>query len=84
MRTVRDLDLATVDGIDLILAGHDHEYEVSVNNNVAIVKSGSDFNDFSEVTLHFDVTPEEAEIAKAELKDDICTFKNGLFTQVSR
>jgi 5'-nucleotidase len=43
MRTVRDLDLATVEGIDLILAGHDHEYLVEEKNNVMIVKSGTDF-----------------------------------------
>ena len=56
----RDMDLALVDGIDLILAGHDHNYEIHENNNVKIVKSGTDFNDLSEVTLHFDISLEEA------------------------
>ena len=81
MRTVRDMDLALVDGIDLILAGHDHNYEIHENNNVKIVKSGTDFNDLSEVTLHFDVSLEEAMAAEENMKDtDFCCYKNGIFT----
>jgi 5'-nucleotidase len=64
LRTVRDLDLATIEDIDLVLGGHDHEYEVSEVNHKKIVKSGVDFKEFSEVTLHFDVTEEEASLAK--------------------
>lgn len=64
MRTVRDLELATVDDIDLVLGGHDHEYEVAEVNGKKVVKSGVDFKEFSEVTLHFDVSEEEASLAK--------------------
>ena len=66
--STRDMDLALVDGIDLILAGHDHNYEIYQNNNVKIVKSGTDFNDLSEVTLHFDVSLEEAIFAEENVK----------------
>ena len=39
MRTVRDLDLATVDKVNQMLAGHDHDYLVEDKNNVMVIKS---------------------------------------------
>lgn len=52
MRWHNDEKLAQeVDDIDLILGGHDHEYGVKVINGRLIVKSGSDFRDFSSITL---------------------------------
>jgi len=83
MRTVRDLDLASVEGIDLVLGGHDHEYEVQEVDGKMLVKSGVDFKEFSEVTLHFDVSEEEAAQAKEELMVDYkCCYskRTGIFT----
>ena len=87
MRTVRDLDLATVEDIDLVLGGHDHEYIVFEVNGKKIVKSGQDFKEFSEVTLHFNVSEEEFTLAKQQLLPDYdCSYSNktGIFTQVLR
>jgi len=38
-----------VDGIDLILGGHDHHYTHSVESDVTILKSRSEFREFSTV-----------------------------------
>lgn len=55
MRTPNDCRLAeNVDEIDLILGGHDHDYEVKKVNNKFIVKSGTDFRQFSKIDLLFD------------------------------
>ncbi|XP_048576403.1 mannosylglucosyl-3-phosphoglycerate phosphatase [Nematostella vectensis] len=54
MRVPNDCRLAeTTPGIDLILGGHDHHYEVLKVNGVNIVKSGSDFRQFSHITVEF-------------------------------
>ncbi|XP_071447888.1 mannosylglucosyl-3-phosphoglycerate phosphatase isoform X1 [Hetaerina americana] len=54
MRTPNDRKLAeNVDEIDLILGGHDHVYEVLMVENKYIVKSGTDFRQFSKITLTF-------------------------------
>jgi 5'-nucleotidase len=62
MRMNHDVKLAEqVEGIDLVLGGHDHFYKVeplttkyNPDKVVTVVKSGSDFEDFSVVTLLFD------------------------------
>lgn len=52
MRWNNDEKLAReVDGIDLILGGHDHAYETKLVNGKAVIKSGSDFREFSSITL---------------------------------
>ncbi|XP_069183301.1 mannosylglucosyl-3-phosphoglycerate phosphatase isoform X2 [Procambarus clarkii] len=52
MRTPNDIRLAeNVDEIDLILGGHDHVYEVVKINDKTILKSGTDFREFSVITL---------------------------------
>ncbi|XP_011186253.1 mannosylglucosyl-3-phosphoglycerate phosphatase isoform X3 [Zeugodacus cucurbitae] len=52
MRTPNDIKLANnCTGIDLILGGHDHVYEIKEVNGVKIVKSGTDFRQFSKITL---------------------------------
>lgn len=59
MRMHHDVKLAQqVEGIDLVLGGHDHFYRVEAvvtksdpNKVVTVVKSGSDFEDFSLVTV---------------------------------
>ncbi|KAL1465097.1 hypothetical protein WDU94_004691 [Cyamophila willieti] len=54
MRTPNDIRLAEeVDEIDLILGGHDHVYEVTYINNKYIVKSGTDFRQFSKISVDF-------------------------------
>ena len=59
MRTPNDVKLAeNVNNIDLILGGHDHVFEVKNVNNKYIVKSGTDFRQFSKITLNFGKTVE--------------------------
>lgn len=51
-RTPNDIRLAdSVPEIDLILGGHDHDYEVIKRPNSYIIKSGTDFREFSKVKL---------------------------------
>ncbi|XP_069676582.1 mannosylglucosyl-3-phosphoglycerate phosphatase isoform X2 [Periplaneta americana] len=55
MRNPNDVKLAeNVDEIDLILGGHDHVYEVNQINGKYVIKSGTDFRNFSKITLNFD------------------------------
>lgn len=55
MRTPNDVKLAeNCNEIDLILGGHDHVYEIKYVNNKYIVKSGTDFRQFSKITINFD------------------------------
>lgn len=52
MRTPNDMILAqNCHKLDLILGGHDHVYENVKVNNLNIVKSGTDFRQFSKITL---------------------------------
>ena len=52
MRWHNDCKLAdTVTDIDLILGGHDHDYEVINKSGKLIVKSGSDFRTFSKIEI---------------------------------
>ena len=52
MRMHNDRRLAEcVTDIDIILGGHDHHYDIEYVNNVPIVKSGSDFRNFSEISV---------------------------------
>ena len=54
MRTPNDCRLAeNVDQIDLILGGHDHDYEVKKVNGKYIIKSGTDFRQFSKIDITF-------------------------------
>lgn len=55
MRTPNDIKLAeNCEDIDLILGGHDHVYEVQQVNGRYVVKSGTDFRQFSKITVNFD------------------------------
>lgn len=55
MRTPNDIQLAEhCPDIDLILGGHDHVYEDQVVNGIHIIKSGTDFRQFSKITVQFD------------------------------
>nr|XP_054748733.1 snake venom 5'-nucleotidase-like [Lytechinus pictus] len=61
MRLPNDIRLASeTSAIDLILAGHDHDYSLQKVNGTYIVKSGSDFKSLSIITLEF--TPHDINI----------------------
>ncbi|CAL4062120.1 unnamed protein product, partial [Meganyctiphanes norvegica] len=65
MRTPNDTRLAeNVDEIDLILGGHDHEYELKKVNDKIILKSGTDFREFSTVTISQDGEKYNVDIEK--------------------
>ena len=52
MRQPNDIKLAEADtGVDLVLGGHDHFYAVTEHGNCTVVKSGTDFREFSIVEV---------------------------------
>eukprot|EP01103_Thecamoeba_quadrilineata_P018956 TRINITY_DN7495_c0_g1_i1.p1 TRINITY_DN7495_c0_g1~~TRINITY_DN7495_c0_g1_i1.p1 ORF type:complete len:555 (+),score=54.16 TRINITY_DN7495_c0_g1_i1:24-1667(+) len=52
MRIPNDTKLAEqVEGIDVVLAGHDHFYEIKEVNGTLIVKSGTDFRQLTRIDL---------------------------------
>lgn len=52
MRTPNDVELARhCSSIDVILGGHDHVFEVVTVNSIKIIKSGSDFRQFSKIFI---------------------------------
>ncbi|XP_065211905.1 trifunctional nucleotide phosphoesterase protein YfkN isoform X2 [Planococcus citri] len=74
MRTRNDKKLAehTTD-VDLILGGHDHVYDVMKINDKYIIKSGTDFRQFSKITIDFEnscsVNVEEINVLKSTPDD---------------
>jgi len=56
-RTPNDIRLAdSVPEIDLILGGHDHDYEIIKRPNCYIIKSGTDFREFSLIKIKLNST----------------------------
>lgn len=54
-RRPNDIRLAdSVPEIDIILGGHDHDYEIIKRSNCYIIKSGTDFREFSKIKLKID------------------------------
>ena len=54
MRNPNDLRLAgEVPELDLILGGHDHDVVGTVENGVPVIKSGTDFRNFSRIRMCF-------------------------------
>lgn len=52
MRTPNDIELAEkCQKLDLILGGHDHVYEIVKVNHLNVIKSGTDFRNFSKITI---------------------------------
>lgn len=67
MRTPNDVRLAeNCNDIDIILGGHDHVYEIRQVNNKYIVKSGTDFRQFSKITINLD-NSSESEVTVEEI-----------------
>lgn len=72
MRMPNDIKLAeNVDEIDLILGGHDHNYDVREINGRHIIKSGTDFREFSKITINLDEPNTSIEINRIEITKDI-------------
>lgn len=52
MKWINDIRLAqNTQGIDLVLGGQDHDYGIKKVNGTWIVKSGSDFRNFSKINI---------------------------------
>ncbi|KAK4020015.1 hypothetical protein OUZ56_002011 [Daphnia magna] len=69
MRIPNDLRLAKeVDEIDLILGGHDHVSKFIEVENRCIIKSGTDFRQFSKITIRF-LGEEEKPLISVKLVD---------------
>lgn len=65
MRTPNDINLAeNCPKIDLVLGGHDHVYEDIIINGTHIVKSGTDFRQFSHVSV---VTNQRSDAGKLDV-----------------
>jgi len=43
------------------LGGHDHLYHIEMVDDVFFLKSGTDFEDFSDLVIKFNVSEEEAQ-----------------------
>ena len=68
MMMYNDIKLAkTVKGIDLILGGHDHLIAHQKVNDSVLVKSGTDFRNFSIVKIH----RKEENFTRSERKDTV-------------
>ncbi|RZF33607.1 hypothetical protein LSTR_LSTR006985 [Laodelphax striatellus] len=79
MRMPNDIRLAeNSTHIDLILGGHDHNYDVRKVNDRYIIKSGTDFRQMSRITISFsgsvaDVRAEKIDITAAAYDEDELT-----------
>jgi 5'-nucleotidase len=68
-RTPNDIKLAdSVPEIDLILGGHDHDYEVIRRPNCYVIKSGTDFREFSLIKLKLNAQYLESKRAACEAR----------------
>ncbi|XP_033753676.1 snake venom 5'-nucleotidase-like [Pecten maximus] len=68
MRWPNDRRLAEeCDVIDLILGGHDHDYNVEMVNGKYVVKSGTDFRNLSKITIGKDESGLNLDIKRVDL-----------------
>ena len=70
MRVPNDRILASeVPAIDFVLGGHDHSYvrEVDATSGTFVIKSGTDFEEFSDFDVVFDAS--QADFAQASQSD---------------
>ena len=92
MRTPNDIKLAeNSEDIDLILGGHDQVYEIKEVNGKYVIKSGTDFRQFSKITVNFDkpngtpeVTIEEVNVTSAFAEDPKLKEKLDKYTSKTR
>lgn len=73
MRMPNDVLLAegTQGVIDLVLGGHDHSYETKQVGDVFVCKSGTDFREFTEITVNFDNGKLNVDTCKHQITSDI-------------
>jgi 5'-nucleotidase len=73
MRMPNDVLLAegTQGVIDLVLGGHDHSYETKQVGDVFVCKSGTDFREFTEITVNFDNGKLNVDTCKHKITSDI-------------
>lgn len=73
MRGPNDRRLAEqATGIDLILGGHDHDYFSQKINGVQVIKSGTDFREFSCITVSFNTDNSfTLDVQRIEITSDI-------------
>ncbi|XP_061189980.1 mannosylglucosyl-3-phosphoglycerate phosphatase-like [Saccostrea echinata] len=72
MRWPNDRHLAEqVPDIDIILAGHDHDYGLEIVNDINIVKSGTDFRNLSKITIKRNGLRLHVDIEKVDVTSNI-------------
>ena len=77
MRTPNDIRLAeNVEEIDIILGGHDHVYEKLEVAGKFILKSGTDFRQFSKISLDFQHQPVQVDIQAVDVTSDYAPDPN--------
>ena len=75
MRVPEDRDMASKNNtqvVDMIFGGHDHCYlsELNQETGVLLVKSGTDFEVFTNLTVLFDIEPDQFNHFSDKVKDD--------------
>jgi 5'-nucleotidase len=79
--------LSSVSEIDLILGGHDHNYDCRVVNNKHIIKSGCDFQDATVIRVDFSNGEKNISTARISSKDftedeEMCTLVQQLSSEL--
>ena len=78
MRVPNDRLLAeSVSEIDFILGGHDHMYiaEVCEKTGVVVIKSGTDFEEFSDIRVELEISEKQAADALAKANGKNASIK---------
>ncbi|XP_075233832.1 mannosylglucosyl-3-phosphoglycerate phosphatase isoform X2 [Lycorma delicatula] len=71
MRMPNDIKLAeNAAEIDLILGGHDHVYSVMQVNDKYVIKSGTDFRQFSKITISFTGSNTNVDVEEINVTSD--------------
>lgn len=84
-RTPNDVRLAdSVPEIDLILGGHDHDYEIVKRPNCHIIKSGTDFREFSLIKLKLNAQYLNERRTKLAASEPHCVESGGELAEEKR